>query len=76
LPGYIIDGHRYFALRDLAHYLNIDVYWEDSTININTHEPFVGEYGRQVTEDFLAQFISIFSFGWGPDSGALVILIF
>ena len=75
LPGYVIDDDSYFALRDLAYYLSLDVYWEDSAIDINTHEPFVSEYGRQVAEDFLAQFLSIFSFGdrsLGPDSGALV----
>ena len=34
--------------------------------------PYISDFGRQVTEDFLAEFLSIFSFGWGPDSDALV----
>jgi len=74
LQTYTVHGTRYFMLRDLARRLNFDVDWDEATsaVLINTSQPYVNARARQAIEDFLVQFISIFSFGYGMDSNALV----
>jgi len=72
LRGHYINGDNYFMLSQLSHYLGFDVEWGEAAILIDTGEPYVSDFGWQVVEDFLVDFLSIFSFGWGPDSDALV----
>jgi len=72
LPSYAIGDYFYFMLGDVARFLGFEVEVGADAVIIETNEPYVSEYGRQVAEDFLAQFLSIFSLGWGEDSGELV----
>ena len=37
-----------------------------------TETPYISDFGRQVTEDFLVQFLSIFSFGFAMEDNTLV----
>jgi len=61
LDGFAINNRLYVNLRTMGRALGFDVWGGVHTnfIRINTHEPQISEYGRQVAEEFLEQFLSL-----------------
>jgi len=59
MNAFEIDNRLYVDLWLVGQAMGFDTYFDiqAGSVHINTHQPFVSEYGRQVAEDFLSSFL-------------------
>jgi len=63
IDAFIINDRPYMSLYSVGQVVGYSAYWEaqSNTFHIDTHEPALSDYGRQVAEEFLRPFLTLHS---------------
>jgi|GEM_PF-3032812 len=73
MDAFDVDNRLYADLRSVGHAIGFEALWDaqSNVFRINTFEPTISEYGRQVAEEFLSQFPTLhYEMRWLHDASS------